>query len=109
MNKSELVGLIATKAGLTKKDVDVVLGATLEAIIEAVTSGERITLIGFGTFEPRDRKAREGRNPSNGKPLSIPARTVPAFAASQVFRAKMAPSVAVKATKTKGRTKAKAK
>ena len=107
MNRSELVDAIATKAGLTKKDIDVVLGATVEAIMEAVSSGEKVTLVGFGTFEPRDRQAREGRNPSTGKPISIPATTVPAFAAGKVFKEKVAPSPATKATKTNAKAKAK--
>ncbi len=86
MNKGELVDAIATKAAMTKKDTDVALSAALDAIIEAVSSGDKVTLVGFGTFEPRERQAREGRNPATGKPLQIPATTVPAFAAGKVFK-----------------------
>lgn len=90
MNKSELVDEIATKADVTKKDADAILTAALAAIAEAVASGEKVTLVGFGTFEQRQRQAREGRNPSNGKPIQIPATTVPAFSAGKVFKEKVA-------------------
>ena len=86
MNKVELVDAVAQKAGLTKNDVDAVLSMTVEAIIEAVSKGEKVMLIGFGTFESRDRQARVGRNPSTGEPLQIPATTVPAFSAGKLFK-----------------------
>lgn len=91
MNKQELVDAIATKAGVTKKEADAVLSAVTEAIMEAVAEGEKVTLVGFGTFEPRDRQAREGRNPSTGKPITIPATTVPGFSAGKLFKEKVAP------------------
>jgi DNA-binding protein HU-beta len=86
MNKGELVDQIATKADLTKKDADAVLSAILEIITEAVSEGEKVTLVGFGTFEARERQAREGRNPSTGQPIHIPATKVPAFSAGKVFK-----------------------
>ncbi|HIK14085.1 MAG TPA: HU family DNA-binding protein [Leptolyngbyaceae cyanobacterium M33_DOE_097] len=91
MNKQELVDAIAVKAGVTKKDADAILSALTETIMEAVADGEKVTLVGFGTFEPRDRQAREGRNPSTGKPITIPATTVPGFSAGKLFKEKVAP------------------
>ncbi len=92
MNKSELVDAIASRASITKKDADNVLTAVVDTIMEAVSSGEKVTLVGFGTFEARQRQAREGRNPSTGKPIQIPATTVPAFSAGKLFKEKVAPA-----------------
>lgn len=86
MNKGELVDAIAHKTELTKKEVDHILSAALDVIQETVASGEKITLVGFGTFEPRARSAREGRNPKSGEPMTIPATTVPAFSAGKGFK-----------------------
>ncbi len=90
MNKGELIDAIASKAEVTKKDADAVLTAALEAIQDAIAKGEKVTLVGFGTFEVRDRQAREGRNPSTGKPIKIPATKVPAFSAGKLFKEKVA-------------------
>ncbi|MEB3212373.1 MAG: HU family DNA-binding protein [Cyanobacteria bacterium J06626_14] len=89
MNKGELVDKIAEKSGVTKKQADAILSAALDSIIEAVSDGQKVTLVGFGTFEPRDRKAREGRNPKTGEALTIPATTVPAFSAGKLFKEKV--------------------
>ena len=89
MNKGELVDAIAEKTSITKKDADAALTAVLEAITEAVAGGDKVTLVGFGTFEARDRQAREGRNPSTGKPIQIPATKVPAFSAGKLFKEKV--------------------
>jgi DNA-binding protein HU-beta len=89
MNKGELVDLIAEKASVTKKDADVILSALLDAIVEAVGSGDKVTLVGFGSFEAKDRQAREGRNPATGKPIQIPATKVPTFAAGKAFKDKV--------------------
>lgn len=86
MNKGELVDKIAEKAGVTKKEADAILTATLEAIQEAVVNGEKVTLVGFGTFEPRERSEREGRNPQTGAAIKIPATTVPAFSPGKQFK-----------------------
>jgi DNA-binding protein HU-beta len=86
MNKAELVDAIAAKAEVTKKEADTIVGATIDVIMEAVTKGDKVTLVGFGTFEPRDRQAREGRNPSTGAAIQIAATTVPAFAAGKGFK-----------------------
>jgi DNA-binding protein HU-beta len=91
MNKSELVDAIASKVSITKKDADTVLSAVMDSIMEAVSSGDKVTLVGFGTFEARQRQAREGRNPSTGEPIQIPATTVPAFSAGKSFKEKVAP------------------
>ncbi|HEY9906056.1 MAG TPA: HU family DNA-binding protein [Thermosynechococcaceae cyanobacterium] len=89
MNKGELIDQIAEKANVTKKDADVILSALLDVILESVAAGDKVTLVGFGTFEARERQAREGRNPSTGKPIKIPATRVPAFSAGKVFREKV--------------------
>ncbi|NET30632.1 MAG: HU family DNA-binding protein [Cyanothece sp. SIO1E1] len=91
MNKGELVDAVAEKAGVTKKQGDVVLTAAIECIMEAVSKGDKVTLVGFGSFEPRERKAREGRNPKTGDKMEIPATTVPAFSAGKLFKEKVAP------------------
>lgn len=89
MNKGELVEKIAEKASVTRKDADAILSATLAVIEEVVASGEKVTLVGFGTFEARDRQAREGRNPATGQAIKIPATKVPAFSAGKVFKEKV--------------------
>jgi DNA-binding protein HU-beta len=94
MNKGELVDAIADKASVTKKEADAVLTAVLDSISEAVANGEKVSLVGFGTFEVRERSAREGRNPATGKPIQIPATKVPAFSAGKTFKEKVASSAA---------------
>ncbi|QQE64396.1 DNA-binding protein [Leptolyngbya sp. BL0902] len=96
MNKGELIDKVAEKASanldktITKKDVDSVITATIDAIMEAVAEGKKVTLVGFGSFEPRERKEREGRNPKTGDTMVIPATTVPAFSAGKLFKEKVA-------------------
>jgi DNA-binding protein HU-beta len=91
MNKGELVDAVAEKANVTKKQADAVLSAAIDTIIEAVASGDKVTLVGFGSFESRERKAREGRNPKTNEKMEIPATKVPAFSAGKLFREKVAP------------------
>ncbi len=91
MNKGELVDAIAEKADVSKKEADAVLTAIVDSIVEAVSAGEKVTLVGFGSFEPRDRQAREGRNPKTGETMQIPATRVPAFSAGKQFKDKVAP------------------
>jgi DNA-binding protein HU-beta len=86
MNKGELVDKIAEKSEVTKKEADKVLTAAVDVIMEAVSSGEKVTLVGFGSFERRDRKEREGRNPKTGETMVIPATKVPAFSAGKQFK-----------------------
>jgi DNA-binding protein HU-beta len=92
MNKGELVDAVADKASVTKKQADAVLTAALEAIVDAVSGGDKVTLVGFGSFESRERKAREGRNPKTGAKMNIPATKVPAFSAGKLFKEKVAPT-----------------
>jgi DNA-binding protein HU-beta len=91
MNKGELVDRISQKATVTKKQADAVLSAAIETIMEAVSDGDKVTLVGFGSFERRERKEREGRNPKTGEKMSIPATKVPAFSAGKLFKEKVAP------------------
>lgn len=108
MNKSELVDAIAQKAGATKKDADAILSAAVAVVMESVAGGDKVVLVGFGSFQAKDRKAREGRNPSTGQPIKIPASRVPGFSAGKEFKEKVAPraiettvEVAPKAKKAK--------
>lgn len=86
MNKEELVQEIAKKAKVTQKDASEVLGALVDTIQKTVAKGKKVTLVGFGTFEPRKRAARNGRNPQTGKEIKIAAKTVPAFSAGKKFK-----------------------
>ena len=90
MNKGELADQIAEKTGVSKKQADMILSAMLESIVEAVSNGDKVTLVGFGSFESRQRQQRQGRNPQTGKEMLIPATTVPAFSAGKVFKEKVA-------------------
>ena len=92
MNKGELVEAIAIKSNVTKKDADAILNAMVETIVEAVAEGNKVTLVGFGSFEARPRQAREGRNPKTGEKMTIPATRTPAFAPGKLFKEKVAPS-----------------
>ncbi len=86
MNKQELVSAVAEKTGLQKKQIEAAITSTLEVIQQTVSQGEKIQLVGFGTFEPRTREAREGRNPKTGEPIQIPATTLPVFKAGKAFK-----------------------
>lgn len=89
MNKGELIDEITNKTGMTKKQAGAILSAITDIIIEAVSSGEKVTLVGFGSFEARDHKTREWQNPQTGKTLKIPATKFPGFRASKVFKEKV--------------------
>ncbi|MCW5318159.1 DNA-binding protein [Nostoc sp. KVJ3] len=91
MNKGELVDAVAAKTNITKKQADEVISAFLSVVTEAVANGDKVTLIGFGSFERRDRSEREGRNPKTNEPMTIPATKVPAFSAGKQFKEKVAP------------------
>ena len=86
MNKEELVTEISKSAKVTKKEAEAVLSATIETIENTVKKGDKVTLVGFGTFEPRKRAARTGRNPQTGNEIKIAAKTVPAFSAGKKFK-----------------------
>jgi len=86
MNKTDLIQLVAEKTALRKKDSEKAVNAVLEGIMDAVAAGEKVQLIGFGTFEKRQRAAKMGRNPSTGEQIRIPATSVPAFKAGKSFK-----------------------
>jgi DNA-binding protein HU-beta len=86
MNKEELVKEISKKAKVSQKAATDVLVAALDTIEKTVSKGKKVTLVGFGTFEPRKRAARTGRNPQTGATLKIAAKTVPAFSAGKKFK-----------------------
>jgi DNA-binding protein HU-beta len=86
MNKGELVDAIWEKAGVSKSKADAILAALADTIVTTVGIGEKVTLAGFGSFEKRDRAAREGRNPKTGESITIAATTVPAFSAGKAFK-----------------------
>jgi DNA-binding protein HU-beta len=86
MNKAQLVSAIATKSGFTKKVSEEALNAIIGSIEEALESGEKVSLVGFGTFEVRDRAARTGRNPQTQEIIEIPAKKAPAFRAGKVLK-----------------------
>lgn len=79
MNKTELIQAVTEKADVSKKEATKIVEATFESITEALQNGEKIQLIGFGTFEVRERAARKGRNPRTKEDIEIPASKVPAF------------------------------
>lgn len=87
MNKSELISNIAEKSNLSKKDAENALNAFLSTIEESIAKDEKVQLVGFGTFEVRDRKAREGRNPRNPEEvIKIPASKAPVFRAGKALK-----------------------
>jgi len=86
MNKSELIAAVAEKAGISKKDADKAVNAFVDSIIGTLKSGDKVQLVGFGTFEVRERSERTGHNPQTGKAITIPATKAPAFKAGKAFK-----------------------
>lgn len=86
MNKADLIDQVASRTGLTKVSVAATIEATMLTVIETVAQSESVTLSGFGTFEPKERQARTGRNPRTGDLVPIPPRTVPVFRPGNVFK-----------------------
>ena len=86
MNKSALCAAIAAKTGLTKKDAEKFTGAFVETVIESMKKGERVQVVGFGTFEVRERPARNARNPRTGETIAIEASKAPVFKAGKTLR-----------------------
>ncbi len=86
MNKSELAEAVAKKGGLSKAKAWELVGATLESIKSTLTKGQKVSLVGFGTFSVKKRKARQGRNPKTGEAITIKARKVPAFSAGSELK-----------------------
>jgi len=86
MNKTELVATLAKKAEVSKKDAEKVLNAFIETVQDAVKTDDKVQLVGFGTFESRERAAREGKNPQTGEKIKIAACKVPAFKVGKAFK-----------------------
>ena len=86
MTKVELIAAVAANAGLTKKDAEKAVTATIDVITETLQKGEKVSLVGFGTFEVRERKERQGRNPQTREPMTIPASKLPAFSAGKALK-----------------------
>jgi DNA-binding protein HU-beta len=86
MNKTELVGAIARDADVSKQTAQRVLDSTIKSITEALTKGDSVGLVGFGTFQVRERAARQGRNPKTGEEMTIKASKVPAFKAGKLLK-----------------------
>ena len=86
MNKEELVKEVAKKAKVSQKAAADVLSATIDTVQKTVAKGKKVTLVGFGTFEARKRKARTGRNPQTGAAIKIAAKTVPDFSVGKKFK-----------------------
>ncbi len=90
MNKTELVAAVAAKTELSKKDAEKALSAVLETITETMAAGEKVQLVGFGTFEAKERCERTAKNPRTGETVTVPASRVPAFKAGQALKTKVA-------------------
>lgn len=86
MNKTDLINVVAAEANLTKKDAEAAVNATLAAIANALKNGDKVQLLGFGTFEVKAVAEREGRNPKTGESIKIPASKKAAFTASKLLK-----------------------
>ena len=89
MNKVELIAAVAEKAGLSKKDAEKALNATVDTIADALAAGDKVQLVGFGGFETKKREARMGRNPRTKETIQIPASCVPVFKAGKALKDKV--------------------
>ena len=86
MNKTELIGCVAEKSGLAKKDAEKAVNAVLDAVVETLKAGEKVQLVGFGVFETRVRPAHKGHNPMTGEEIEIAASKSPAFKAGKALK-----------------------
>ena len=86
MNKTELIAAVAANTGLTKKDAEKVVNATIDSITESLVNGDKVNVSGFGIFEVKTREARVGRNPRTKETIQIPATKLPAFKASKTLK-----------------------
>ena len=86
MNKTDLIAAVAEAANVSKKDAAAVVAATFDAITKAIADGDKVQLAGFGTFEARERAARDGKNPLTGEAIKIAACKVPAFKAGKALK-----------------------
>lgn len=86
MNKAGLAAVIAEKTDITKKQAEILLNAFTESVLEALKNGEKVQLMGFGSFEVKERAARIGRKPSTGEAIEIPAKRIPTFKPGKAFK-----------------------
>ncbi len=86
MNKTDLIAAVAEKNDITKKDSEKIVSAVLDTIIESIANGEKVQLVGFGTFERKTRQARVGVDPRTHEPTNIPEKKVPAFKPGKAFK-----------------------
>lgn len=86
MNKTELIAKVAEKSELSKKDAERAVAGFIDAVTEALVSGDKVQLVGFGSFEVRRRESRSGRDPRSGETITIPASNSPAFKAGKAFK-----------------------
>lgn len=86
MNKTELVSAVAEQAQISKKDAEKAVSAVVDTIANALKGGDKVQLVGFGTFEVRQREARKGKNPRTGEAIDIPASKAPAFKAGKALK-----------------------
>lgn len=86
MNKTELIAAVAAETGLTKKDSELAVNAFVNQVTEALKKGDKVSIVGFGTFEVKHRNARVGRNPKTKETINIPASKAPAFKAGKQFK-----------------------
>jgi len=86
LNKAELVSAVAERTGITKKETEKVVNSVIDVIQEALSKDDKVSLVGFGTFEVRDRAARKGRNPKTGEEINIAATKVPVFRAGKALK-----------------------
>lgn len=90
MNKTELIQAVADRTGLAKKDAEKALTALLDTVAETLAQGDKVQLVGFGSFEIKEREARTGRNPQTRAPIEIPATRVPVFKAGKALKDQVA-------------------
>ena len=86
MNKTDLVNAVASKGDFSKKDAEKAVSAVIDSITDALTSGDKVQLVGFGTFEVRNRAAKQGHNPKTGEAMIVPASKLPAFKAGKALK-----------------------
>ena len=86
MNKTELIAAVAEKTGMTKKDAEKVVITVFDTVTETLAAGEKVQIVGFGTFEAKKREARVGRNPKTNETIEIPASVAPAFKAGKSLK-----------------------
>ncbi|MBQ6445509.1 MAG: HU family DNA-binding protein [Clostridia bacterium] len=86
MNKTDLVNAVAAETGFTKKDAEKAVVSVLDQITEALKAGDKVQLVGFGTFEVRNRAAKQGHNPRTGEQMTVPASKLPAFKAGKALK-----------------------